>query len=128
MRWKFIFRVSRDNSLAQGLRRRRGFHLIRGGTPHPARFAAHLSRLPARSALLSLRTKVSTGDPRPSRGRLRRRFLPTRSAHLSLRSKVSAGDPRPSKGKALGDGEGRADEKAPGGRASSGAVHNAFFI
>ena len=69
MRWKFIFRVSRDNSLAQGLRRRRGFHLIRGGPPHPSRFAAHLSRLPARSALLSLRSKVSTGDPRPSKGK-----------------------------------------------------------
>ncbi len=58
MRWKFIFRVSRDNSLAQGLRRRRGFHLIRGGTPHPARFAAHL---PLKGE--------GIGDPRPSKGK-----------------------------------------------------------
>ncbi len=97
MRWKFIFRVSRDNSLAQGLRRRRGFHLIRGGTPHPARFAAHLP----------LEGKALGGAP------LKGKALETRA---------------PRRGRLLGDGEGRADEKAPGGRASSGAVHNVFFI
>ena len=81
MRWKFIFRVSRDNSLAQGLRRRRGFHLIRGGTPHPARFAAHL---PLKGE--------GIGDPRPSRGR-HWGTRPSRGRHWG---------PRPSEGKALG--------------------------
>ena len=51
--------------------------------------------------------------PSPQRGRLRRMFLPARSAHLSLRPKVSTGNLRPSEGKAFPPHPGPSDPSSP---------------